>query len=267
MHTIRWLLFSVLVLGPVPFALAQDATNDLVREAVQTELGADQTDHSRWLYLDVDMKPGDGVRQWVAETGHGTLRRVLEQKGRALGPDEQRRQMDGFVRDASAQEKQRKSDEHDAKQAAEMLRLLPEGFVWTRTGEKDGVVTLHFKPNPSFKAPSWSSRVFAAMEGDMAVNEAQKRIARLNGRLIRDVKFCGGLCGNLSSGGTFGIERREVEPGIWQITEMHVHIHGSALFFKSISQAEDETKSHFKRLPDAVTLAEAEKELMAQAEK
>lgn len=245
-------------------AAAQDATKALVREAVETELRADQTDHSHWLYFDEDAKPGDGARQWVAETGAGTLHRVVEQKGQAVAPEAQRRAMERFMSDGGAREKQRKSNAHDDAQAAEMLRLLPDGFVWTRTGERNGLIALHFRPNPGFRAPSWPMRVFAAMEGDMEVDAAQKRIVRLNGRLIRDVKFCGGLCGSLAAGGTFAIARRELEPGLWQITEMHVHIHGNALFFKNISQVEDETKSHFKRLPDGVTLAEAEKALLAE---
>lgn len=86
----------------------------------------------------------------------------------------------------------------------------------------------------------------------------------MRGRLIRDVRFCGGICGSLSSGGTFDVERRETGPSIWQIVETHVHIHGTALFFKDISQEEDEVKTHFQPLPANITLAQAETDLLKQ---
>jgi hypothetical protein len=77
--------------------------------------------------------------------------------------------------------------------------------------------------------------------------------------------FCGGLCGSLSPGGTFEIERRQIAPSIWQIVQTHVHIHGSALFFKDISQEEDDEETSFHPLPADISLAQAEAELLKQS--
>ena len=63
-----------------------------------------------------------------------------------------------------------KSDQHDDQQAAEMLNMLPQAFLWTREGEKDKCTLLHFKPNPHSVLRSFQARVFAAMEGEMAVD-------------------------------------------------------------------------------------------------
>ena len=84
------------------------------------------------------------------------------------------------------------------------------------------------------------------MEGDMAVDTKQLRIASLKGRLIHDVKIFGGLLGNLNAGGTFDVERRETGTQVWQITETHVHINGHAMIFKTISEHEDDVKTDFK---------------------
>ncbi|HVZ82746.1 MAG TPA: hypothetical protein VG893_03660 [Terracidiphilus sp.] len=244
-------------------AVAQDAAA-LARQAVQIELTADAHDHSHWLFFDVDRKPENTVCQWVAQTARGDLHRVLQQKGREQSRAEQQRTMARFAHDPDAQAKQRKAAQHDDKQSEEMLRLLPDAFLWTNEGQKDGRVTLHFTPNANFNPPTWAARVFAAMEGEMQVDLAQHRIVSLHGRLTRSVRFCGGLCGSLSAGGTFSIERRETAPAIWQIVETHVHIHGTALFFKNISQEEDELRSDFSRLPDAITFEQAEQQLMKQ---
>jgi hypothetical protein len=170
--------------------------------------------------------------------------------------------MDRFIGDPDAQAKQRKAGQHDDKQSEDMLRLLPQAFHWTISGTKGDATVLHFTPNDQFKPPTWEARVFAAMEGDMSVSKTGHRIVSLKGRLIHDVKFCGGLCGNLSAGGTFDVERRQTSPSIWQITETHVHIHGYALLFKNISEEEDEVKTQFQQLPDNISLQQAEAELL-----
>jgi hypothetical protein len=254
---------AALLLGQPLLAAAQSATN-LVREAVQTEITASRNDHSRWLYYEVDRKPNDTVRQWVAETGSGDVHRVLEQKGRSLTGAAQRNAMEGFIRDPDAQARQRKAGEHDDRQSEDLLRLLPDAFIWSTTSTDRKGIRLHFRPDPRFRPPSWDARVFAAMEGDMEVEPTQHRIMSLRGRLVRDVRFCGGLCGNLSAGGTFDVERRQIGPSIWQIVETHVHIHGTVLFFKNISQEEDDVKTDFQPLPGGISLLQAESELLKQ---
>lgn len=259
------MLAWALVLTPFSTLNAQDA-KQLVKQAVQTELAADAADHSHWLYYDMDRKPDHTIKQWVAETSRGDLHRVMEENGRPLNRQEQRSRMDSFIHDSSAQVKQQKAGQHDDQQAEEMLRLLPAAFIWTNSGTKDNLILLHFKPDPNFHPPTYESRVFAAMEGDMAVDKTQFRIVSLKGRMIRQVKFGYGLFGELDAGGTFNVERRQTGHNIWQIVETHVHIHGHALIFKNISDQEDEEKTQLKQLPGNVSLQSAESDLLAQGQ-
>jgi hypothetical protein len=259
------LIAPAALLGICAAAHAQDA-GQLVEQAVRTELAADAADHTCWIYFDVDRKPDLSVKQWVGETHSGTLERALDKNGRPVTKEEARNQMESFVRDSSARVKQHKSGEHDDRQAAEMLKMLPQAFLWSESGTEAGNIVLHFKPNPEFHPPTYQSRVFAAMEGDMKVDRGQHRIVSLKGQLIHDVRFFGGLIGSLKAGGSFDVERRETGKGEWQITEAHIHIRGHALLFKSISEEEDEEKSRFKQLPDNISLTDAEQELLAQRE-
>jgi hypothetical protein len=245
-----------------PLSHAEDS-KQFVQRAVQTELAADQDDHSRWIYFETDRRPGHDVKQWVAETHDGSLRRVIEINGQSVSAADQRQKMDGYLNDSSARSKQRKSEQHDDAQATEMLKLLPDAFIWTNQGTSGRVTLLHFKPNPQFHPPDLEARVFAAMEGDMEVDTVQLRIASLKGRLIRDVKIAGGLLGSLNAGGTFDVERRETAKSIWQITESHIHIQGHALIFKTISEQEDDVKTNFLQLGGETSLREAEAKLLA----
>lgn len=258
----RGLVAGVLLISAVS-AGAEDA-RDLVRRAVQTELVASRNDHSHWLYFEIDRQPSKTIRQWVAEATSVSLKRVIERDGQQVSEPEQRQEMSAFIQDTSAQSKQKKSGEHDDEQAAELLQMLPDAFLWTNAGEKGSNVLMHFRPNPQFHPPDMEARVFAAMEGDLAIDREQHRIVSLKGRLIHDVKIAYGLLGDLESGGTFDVERRELRQSVWEITETHVHIHGHALIFKTISEQEDDVKTHFEEIAPTTSLQQAKNDLLHQ---
>jgi hypothetical protein len=89
------------------------------------------------------------------------------------------------------------------------------------------------------------------------VDKKQHRIQTMKGALSEDINIGFGILGRLRKGGTFDIERRQLAPGLWQITESHVHIDGRALFFKTIGQQQDEVKSKFTQVPPGTTLEQA----------
>ncbi len=198
--------------------------------------------------------------QLVVETPEASVSKTIERNGRPLTPQERQQdqaKMESVVNDPSVRAKQRKDAAHDDKQAVSLMKMLPEGFLWSKVGESNGEITLRFKPNPDFEPPTYASRVFAAMSGTMVVDANQKRLKMLSGTLIQPVEFGWGILGKLRKGGTFRIVRSEVAPGEWQITQTHVHIEGHALFFKSISEQEDEITSDYKRSPKGITLQQA----------
>lgn len=235
-----------------------------VQQAVNTELRDDAQDHTHWLYYEVDLQPGNNVEQWVADTEQGSLKCVVNRNGQKFSKLQQRRAMDAYINNPTLQARKRKSAQHDDRQATRMLRMLPQAFIWTKVSSNDQQTVYHFQPNPQFSPSTLESRVFAAMAGDMTVDDAQHRISMLKGKLIHDVKFFFGIFGNLQSGGTFSVERQQLAPGIWQITQAHIHIKGKALLFKSISDQEDDVKWKFKRLPDNLSYRQAEDLLLEQ---
>ena len=257
------LLASSIVLVAATSLSAQSA-RDIVKQAVQVELDASRDDHSHWLYFEIDRQPSKSVKRWVAEAKSVSLERVIERDGQPLSETQQRQELSAFISDAHAQTKQRKSGQHDDEQAAELLQILPDAFLWTSSGEKGSSLLLHFTPDPQFRPPDIEARVFAAMEGDMAIDREQHRIVSLKGRMIHDVKIAYGLLGELQAGGTFDVERRELSPHLWQITETHVHIEGHALIFKTISEEEDDVKTHFEQIAATTSLEQAETQLFHQ---
>jgi hypothetical protein len=238
------------------------APQQIVDQAVQTELAASKSDKTKWIFYETDRTSDHNVKQWVAEATGGDLQRVIEENGHTLSPQEQRSRIENFIHDKAAQEKKRKENAHDDQESAEMLKLMPHAFIWTQSSSQGDNINLHFKPNPQFRPPNYEARVFAAMEGDMVVSKSSHRIVSLKGRMTRAVKFLGGMLGGIDPGGTFNVERRQTGGGEWQITETHVHIHGHVLFFKTISEQEDDVKTKFRELPDNTNFQQAENEVM-----
>jgi hypothetical protein len=95
------------------------------------------------------------------------------------------------------------------------------------------------------------------MAGTMVVSKPAHRIKTFKGTLTEDISIGWGLLARIKQGGTFDVERRQVGPGMWVITETHVHISGHALFFKTIGQQQDEVKTDFTLVPEGTTLAQA----------
>jgi hypothetical protein len=95
------------------------------------------------------------------------------------------------------------------------------------------------------------------MEGEMWVHETQRRLVRIRGQLVADVKFAGGWLGHLEKGGHFSVEQRELLPGQWDLALMEVDMKGKALVFKTIAVKEKEYRTDFRTVPDGLTLAEA----------
>ena len=239
------LAFALAALTP---AHAQDP-KAIVAAAVKIELAANRDDHSAFMYRDHDVTPDHDTLFYVVETPQGSLKRKLEDHGRPLTAEERRvddLRIHALLSDSGAQQKQKRDSAHDDEQAEQMLKLLPTAFLWTITKETPETITLAFKPDPKFDPQNMEARVLSAMAGQISVSREQNRIRSIKGSLVDDVKIGYGILGRLKQGGTFQVERREVVPHHWQVTESHVHIAGHALFFKTIGSQEDETRSEFK---------------------
>jgi len=259
-----FLLFSSRPVAAVPQGSDPAALEEL-KQAVSAELEANRIDKSVWEYREANNTPDKDAVYTTIETPQGTLRRLIELNGHPLNPAAtatETRRIENYVRDSSAQARARRNAAHDGAQAEEMLKMLPNAFIWTKAGENADYDTLNFRPNPGFNPPDMQSRVMGVMAGQMIISREGHRIRTLRGKLTTDVLIGFGILGRIDQGGTFDVERRIVGDGSWQITETHVHIGGRALLFHTIGQQEDDVKTEWKP-STARTLEEAAQQLGA----
>jgi hypothetical protein len=236
----------------------------IIQRAVDNERTADQNDHSNWIYLEESDKPKEHILQWVAGTQHGNVERVLEKDDLQLTESRQRELIEKYLHDTRAQNKQVAEANHDNKQIDDLMKLLPMAFVWTQTGATATTTSLHFDPAPNFHPPTREARVFSAMTGDLVVDNQYQRICKIKGHLIHDVTFGGGLLGRLKERSSFSLEQQQVGPSVWELTQIHVHLEGNALLFKSVSLEQDDKRSRFLTEPADISLEQAAGTVMSQ---
>ena len=251
---VRWGFVLLLLCGPgMPCLVRAQATGAdalaTVHAAVDAELNSARQDHSPWEYRDHDVQPDMDKVSHVIESPTGNLSRMVMLNGKPLTASETQAELNRlreYVNSPDEQARKRKDAAHDDVQARELLNMLPTAFLWTIAGENAEEISLRFRPNPDFAPNDMQARVLGTMAGEMVVARNGNRIRTLRGTLTEDVRIGFGILGKLNKGGVFDIERRQIAPGHWQITETHVHIVGHALLFKTIGTEDDDTKSDWK---------------------
>jgi hypothetical protein len=257
-----WLALLLAVPAFSQSASVDQATsaNDLARAVVANELKSQDARPSRWMYHVDREEQGKKKAKEVVQTGQGSLDRLVEIDGHPPNDHEQqqeKKRIEALVRHPEEQQRLEQLRKKDAEQCKSFFKMIPDAFTFSYAGREGDLIELSYKPNPTFRPSSREARVFHEMEGEMWVHGTQRRLARIRGQLIADVKFAGGLLGHLEKGGQFSVAQTELSPNQWELTVMEVHVKGKALFFKTIAVQENEYRSDFRRVPDGLTLAEA----------
>ncbi len=238
-----------------------------MKEVVAHEIIAGQNDHHLCSYDQI--KQSDGSRQefMVVETPMGNVERLVSEDGHPLGSEKLHREdarLHELLSDPDGFRKHSKKEREDAEEAKQLLEMLPAAFQYRYAGREDGLTKLNFTPDPSFKPEHREGSVFHHMQGVVWVDQSQRRIAGIEGKLMSEVKFGGGILGYLAQGGTFVFKRRDVGQGHWETTRLDVNMDGKALFFKTISVHQHEEDTGFRQVGKDIDLQFAAKLLQTR---
>ena len=245
----------------------QLSPSDMVKSVIYNELHPSAVSDIHWQYR-VD-KETDGKQETreVVETKSGSLDKLLATSGRRLTAAQTRDESARLLRFSHSTQEQQKAAQarrKDAEQCDALMKMIPDAFIFDYASESGDLAKVVFKPNPHFRPPSREGRVLQQMAGEIWVDAKQKRLVSINGQLINDVKFAGGLLGHLEKGGRFTVKRAELAPGDWEVVEMNVNMRGKALLFKTISVQQQELHSNFERVADDISLSDAANLLLRQ---
>ena len=251
------LMLCILAVAVCVDAVAQQPGSDpnqWVRHAIEHELQAEQQDTSHWKFrLRNQKSSGNFEVDEVVETAQGDLKRPLIINGRKLSAKESDQRMEKMAHDQDALQKSLKAKNDDTAKSQQMLKILPDAFLFKYAERKGNLVELSFSPNPKFKPPTREAEVFHAMVGNIWFNTKDTRLQQINGHLSHEVKFGGGILGHLDRGGDFNVKQAEVAPGYWELTILNVNMKGKALFFKTIDVQQKMSRSGFTKIANDVS--------------
>jgi hypothetical protein len=253
-------------------ALAEEGASispaQLVRETVQNETKSSD-DHAKFMFCERRATPKGSQTKLVVETRDATAGVLVAINDHPLTPQQRQAEnarLERFMNDPAELRKKAKQEKEDADRVLKIMKALPEAFLYEPDGTElgregvgkpgDELVRLRFRPNPRYNPPSRVEQVLTAMQGILLIDEQQKRIAKIDGTLTRDVGFGWGILGHLDRGGHFLVEQADVGGGHWELSRMDLSITGRALFFKSLSFKSSETYSDFRPAPPNLTFAQ-----------
>lgn len=264
------LLASAVCAGAQAAEKPRLAAGDLVRKAVANELRAiDPPGH--YMYHVRRETPEASRTRAVIETSHWMIGRLIRIDDRPLGArarQEESQRLEGLIGDPTRLLQKGEELRQDVHQVRRFLEAFPEAFVYEDLGDETagGLVRLRFSANLSFNPPSRKLKVLQGMEGTMLVDPSARRIARIEARLVRSVKFGWGVLGHVDSGGRFLLEQRDLGGGRWEVARLEEHIKGKVLLFKTIRTDLVMTTSRFRRMGDDLSLLEGLKLLEREDE-
>jgi hypothetical protein len=250
---VRILLALLLILplsaashGQAVPALAPAQAQALVNRALATELRSAQDLNHPMRYRLHRSSPRITSTKEIIETREGFVARLVAINDQPLSQtDEQKEQarLDLLLSDPSRQSHRKQSEDSDTAIVLKLLRMLPQAFLYdyagpgqtpTGPGLSGPVEKFRFHPNPRFRPPDLETQALTAMVGEVWIDPAAERVARLEGHLQQDTDYGWGILGKLDKGGWIVLEQASVGGGQWRIARFQMKMNLRILFKNKI---------------------------------
>lgn len=258
--------FAILTLAAamvLPPALLSQTAKELVEDTCYNEL--QQPDNKTlWSYR-AERHIGNRVfLEQVIETVDGPVDRLLAADGHSPTPEESKKEDDRnqeLLKNPSGRRAVQKQRDDDGRKMQELLRIIPEAFVFEDQGKEGESEKIAFHPNPGFKPKTYEQRILHALDGILFIDLRDKRIARISGSLGTRVAFGYGAIGHVEQGGAMEITRVHLSPGVWKTSAEKIAIDGRFIMLKTIKKHQDESRTGFAPVVPRTTLAQALNEI------
>ncbi len=235
---------------------------EMVKQMVQAETVA-WRNRQHFLYSNQERSNRTNGRLWeelVVETPDGSLARLISEDGKPLSSSRQTEEDKRIAYLSSHPSEFRRTKQRrqqDEARMPELLRTIPNIFLFRTISTEGAYTRIAFQPNPSFHETSYQDRVVHAMSGMLLIHTTDMRLCELDAQLEHRVDFGYGIFGQLSDKTHFFLAREEVSPAQWTTTKIRVHLDGSILLLKSISRDVEAWRCSFKQVDHGLTLADA----------
>ena len=288
------MLVSAVLLAPVcaaqsPAANRAEATA-LIRQAVDNRLTQDKTHQPERFVLHKWDERHD-VTQEIIESPAGRCRsahRHQRQAARCGGRAGRTHRLDLLNAHPESQEHRQKREQADDDRVTNLLRLLPDAFLYDYQDTVPCAVTVQpdiplpgasqqasqqtrqqpapeqrcyhmtLTPNPAWNPPNLEAKILRGMAGEIWLEASDDRLCRLNAHLIQDVDFGWGIVGRLNQGGTVSLEQTRIGEHDWELTRLKLNFTDKALMVKSLTYRMNEEFAHFAPVPAGTDYAQGD---------
>jgi hypothetical protein len=255
-------LAAGMALRPAP-ALPSQTAKELIADTCYNEL-QQREKRTLWSYVAKRSSNNHVFREQVIETVDASVRHLLAVDGEPPTSVQMKEENDRnreLLKNVSRRHAIQKQQDNDDKKMEELLRIIPEAFVFEDQGQEGESERIAFHPNPGFKPKTYEQRILHALDGIVFIDLLDKRIARLSGSLGTRVEFGYGVIGHVEQGGTTDITRVHLSPGIWKTSAEKIDINGRFVILKTINKHQDESRTGFQPVSPDTTFAQALNEI------
>ena len=258
-HTYRFVAFTFVAGMVLTPALPSQTAKELIEDACYNEL-QQREKRTLWSYV-AERHSNDHVfREQVIETVEVPVRHLLAVDGNpptSVQLKEENDRHQELLKNASRRHAIWKQQDNDDKMMAELLRIIPEAFVFEDLGKEGQSERIAFHPNPEFQPKTYEQRILHALDGIVFVDLQEKRIALLSGSLGTRVVFGYGVIGHVEQGGSTEITRVRLSPQVWKTSTEKIDIDGRFVMLKTINKHQNESRSGFEPVAPNTTFAQA----------
>jgi len=211
----------------------------------------------------------------VVPTGTGTLKLLLEEKGRRVTDEtykKELRELERVLQNALNPQESRQRQavekwERRSRERREMVDAVPQAFLVSWAGREPApgtgrtCVKLLFEPNPKFTPDSRNEEIFPHVRATVWIDETEAQAVRVEAEITRDIGVFGGVFGKIYKGGTFLMEQARVADGVWLPSRYEFDFDGRRFVFPfSVNETTEITA--FRRVgPPAEALALVRREI------
>lgn len=209
----------------------------------------------------------------VFPTGTGTVRVLLEEKGKPVKPEAYEkglRSVEHALENALKPNLPKQKEaiakwEKRARERRELLDAIPHAFRATWLGQETHngrtLVKLQLEPNPEYKPTSRNANMLTHVRATAWVEEKSASVVRIEAEIFEDIPVGGGFLGKVYKGGRFEMEQTEVAPGVWLPARYMYDFDGRKFIFP-FSMNETVELSTYRRIgPPEQALAALRREL------
>jgi hypothetical protein len=249
---------------------AQDPASclELVRVAVANEVAASNSPAKHMFRDRKQTSQGSQIRLYV-ETRDAMAGLTIAYNDKPLPPQDMQGEegrLAGLAGNSEQLRRKHLQEQENAERTMRIVKALPDAFAYQYDGEETEepggsdpgrhLVRLKFKPNPGYQPPTRAEEVLLGMSGFLVIDPVDRRIARIDGTLFKEVSFGWGILGHLDKGGRFLVEQSDVGHGCWEVSRMTLNFTGKILLFKTLAIKSDEVFSDFRPVPEETTFAQ-----------